>query len=149
MNLIINPDHRKYTAFTIGLKKYQCARFAFGLGLSGNYWLAVMYQVLGERFKNNLLHYVDDCLVFTQTIDENIKLCEEVLRRISRAGLLIKPSKTSFLAREILFLGFYLSSHGIRNNPKKIKPLFRMATPKTKTQARSFMGLVNYVTLHM
>ena len=144
MHLEINPLHKKYTAFTIGLKKYHCNRFSFGLGLSGAYWLAVMYTVLGERFEQSLLYYVDDCLVFTEDVEENLRIIEEVLRRLSRAGLHIKPSKTEFLAREILFLGFYLSATGIRNDPEKIKALLRMQPPTDKTTARSFMGGVNY-----
>lgn len=144
MNLEINPIHRKYTAFTIGLRKYQCARFSFGLGISGSYWLAVMYAVLGERFEENLLWYVDDCIVFSKTIDKNLEMCDETLRRLSRAGLMAKPGKTQFLVKEIKFLGFLVSEQGIRNDPAKIEPLFQMMAPHDKTTARSFLGMVNY-----
>ena len=143
-NISIAPEHRKYTSFTIGLKKYQCTRFSFGLSLSGNYWLAIMNLVLGDVYKDNLVHYVDDILVFSKDIEENLRVCDEILRRLSRSGLMVKPSKTKFLMKELKFLGFYHSASGRRNDPEKIAPLFRMAPPHDKRSARKFMGFVNY-----
>ena len=103
-----------------------------------------MNEVLKDLHEDNLIFYVDDLLLFTKTIEENLKMCDEVLRRLARAGLLAKPSKTIFLAKELRFLGFFHSALGLRNDPEKIAPLYRMSPPYDKTSARSFMGLVNY-----
>ena len=144
MQLLIIPEHRKYTSFTVGLQQYQFNRFSFGMSLSGAYWQYVMQLVLGDLFGDHLLYYVDDLILCTDTIDQNLIEVEEVLRKLAGAGLKVAPKKTHFLVKEVCFLGMYHSVYGTRNDPEKLAPLFQMNPPSDKTTARSFMGIVNW-----
>ncbi|GFY61468.1 retrovirus-related Pol polyprotein from transposon 297 [Trichonephila inaurata madagascariensis] len=66
-----------------------------------------------------------------------------VLGRLSKAGLRVKPSKCKF-AQEVLFLGHKIGSGSRSPSDLKIKAIADFPRPITKTQVRSFLGLVGY-----
>ena len=64
------------------------------------------------RMMRKLLHgmtgvdnYIDDIIIHTQTMDEQVKVHSEVFGRIRVAGLTIKPSKCFIAYSKVNFLG--------------------------------------------
>ena len=49
--------------------------------------------------------YVDNILVFSITFEQHIDDCQEVLWRLTAAGMHIKPAKTKYAFKKICFLG--------------------------------------------
>ena len=49
--------------------------------------------------------YVDNILIFSITFEQHIDDCQEVLRRLTLAGMCIKPAKTKYTFKKIRFLG--------------------------------------------
>ena len=73
-----------------------------------------------------------------------MKILEAVFKKLSKAGLKLKPSKCEFFRSEITYLGHIVSNEGIAMDPKKIKAIQLWPRPETVTQVRKCTGLTNY-----
>ena len=58
---------------------------------------------------------------------------------------MVNIKKTDFMKDEFKYLGFILSRHGIRPDPKKVAAIQKIKSPKTRRALQSFLGLVNYI----
>ena len=60
-------------------------------------------------------------LIYSETKEEHVKHVQDVLERLSQAGLLLNPEKCEFHKESVEFLGFVVSTIGIQISPEKIK----------------------------
>ena len=67
-----------------------------------------------------------------------------VFDRLKSAGLKLKPSKCSFVRKELYFLGYKVSDQGIQTDPRKIEKVKNYPVPKNVTQIRQFLELASY-----
>ena len=65
--------------------------------------------------------YLDDIIIFSQTVKEHLQRLTEVLRRLKEARLKIKPSKCHLLCKSVCYLGYVVSEEDIAADPEKIK----------------------------
>ncbi|XP_062704100.1 uncharacterized protein LOC134286499 [Aedes albopictus] len=137
---------RKYCAFSVqGKGMFQFTRLPFGLINSPATLARLMNRVLGHGvLEPNVFVYLDDIVIVTETFEEHVRLLEEVARRLREANLSIKLEKSHFCLSEIPFLGYILSSQGLRINPEKIRPIVEFERPTTITKLRRFLGMSNY-----
>lgn len=70
----------------------------------------------GMQWKT-LLIYLDDIILYSSNLDDHF---DEVLSRLKRAGLKLKPSKCEFIKDEVVYLGHVVCRNGIKPNPKII-----------------------------
>jgi hypothetical protein len=82
-----------------------------------------------QAFINNVLRpylnifcsaYLDDVIVYNNSLAEYKKHMHAVITALGNAGLQLDITKYEFFKEKILFLGFLISVDGIRMNPKKI-----------------------------
>ena len=90
------------------------------------------------------LLYIDDIIVFSPDFDTHIARLREILQRINKAGLKLKPNKCHLFKQEVEYLGHIVSSKGICAQPEKVCSIQTWPTPTTLTQLRSFLGLCPY-----
>jgi len=89
--------------------------------------------------------YLDDCLTITKgDYDDHLSKLEQVLERISQAGLCINLPRSNFATQELEYLGYHLSPTGFRPLAKKVEAILRLKRPKTTTDLRRFLGIVQY-----
>ena len=100
--------------------------------------------VWGDLHLNWCIIYLDDIIVYSKTPEEHIECLEGVFKKLSKAGLKLKPSKCEFFKEQIAYLGHIVSSAGIETDPKKIAAVKLWPRPETITQVRKFLGFTNY-----
>lgn len=139
-------DSRKYTAFSVqGKGLFQYLRMPFGLVNSPASLARLMDNVLGHgELEPNVFVYLDDIVVVTETFEHHVQLLEEIARRLTAANLSINLVKSQFGVAEIPFLGYLLSTSGLRANPEKTRPIVEYERPTTITKLRRFLGMANY-----
>ena len=103
-----------------------------------------MENCLGDLHLNWCIIYVDDIIIYSKTPEEHVKMLEAVFKKLSKAGLKLKPSKCEFFKSEITYLGHIVSNEGIATDPKKMKAIQLWPRPETVTQVCKFTGLTNY-----
>ncbi|UYV73949.1 hypothetical protein LAZ67_11001566 [Cordylochernes scorpioides] len=77
-------------------------------------------------------------------VTKMIERLREVLERIRSAKLTLKPSKCEFGRREVEFLGYVISTGGLKPGPRKIKAIEEFPEPKNVHDIRRFLGLTNF-----
>ena len=88
----VEPADREKTAFATAYGLYQFRVMPFGLCNAPGTFQRLMEHVLVGLHWMSCLVYLDD-IIFSQTISDHLQKLQEVLARLQKAGLKIKPSK--------------------------------------------------------
>ena len=92
-----------------------------------------------------LLIYLDDILIFSRTVEEQIERLTFVFEQLRKHGLKLKPSKCHFFKREVKYLGHVvISEEGVRTNPEKTQTINDWKVPSTEKELRSYLGISSY-----
>ena len=100
-----------------------------------------MNHVLFDLLDSCILVYLDNVLIFSRNYEEHV--CE-VFARLRDHKLYLKPSKCTFLAPRIDFLGHTLSAAGIEVDINKTKVVAEWPRPESVHDIQVFLGLCNY-----
>ncbi len=90
------------------------------------------------------LVYIDDIIVFGKSFEEHIHRVDEVLGRIKKAGLKLRPDKCHMMQTEVVFLGHVVSSAGIRPDPNNIAKIVNWPKPLNQKQVKQFVATGSY-----
>ncbi|GBM20257.1 Retrovirus-related Pol polyprotein from transposon 17.6 [Araneus ventricosus] len=130
-------------AFATSWGVYRPLRMPFGLKNAPFYFSKMMNEIL-EGCDEYAIPYLDDIAIFSQTWDEHLKHLQDVLERIKRAKLTIKPPKCKFAQDEVQYLGHIVGHGKLSPAELKAKAIQNFPIPTTKTEIRAFLGLAGY-----
>jgi len=106
-----------------------------------------------QRFINNILHpfldnfctaYLDNILIYSETLAEHKVHIKKVLEVLAKAGLHLKPEKCEFYKTEVRYLGLILSNDSIKIDPEKIEVVTKWESPRNLRDIRAFLGFANF-----
>ena len=137
-------DSRRYCAFSTRRGAYQYKRMPMGWVNSSAVFSRLMNLIFRDMCYSCVLCYLDDVIVFGNTFDEHLRNLGLVLDKFRDARIKLKPSKCDFFKRQIHFLGFNVSAEGLSLCDEGVAPIVSLKFPKTVTEMRSFLGMVNY-----
>ena len=138
----LEEESKLKTAFSTKMGQYCFNRMPFGIAAAPGTFQELMTTLLGGM--KGTCVYLDDILVFTDSLEEHYTQLSEVLGRIEKAGLKINPEKCHLLKKEIKFLGHIVNDKGIRTDPGKTEAIQKFEKPKCVKSLRSFLGICNY-----
>ncbi|UYV75621.1 hypothetical protein LAZ67_13000776 [Cordylochernes scorpioides] len=121
----------------------QFERMIFGLANAPAEFQRLMHTVLGPLLNKKAFCYLDDVIIPAKDWREMIERLREVLERIRSAKLTLKPFKCEFGRREVEFLGYVISTGGLKPGPRKIKAIEEFPEPNNVHDIRRFLGLKN------
>jgi len=82
---------------------------------------AMMNEILRDLVnEGKMAAFVDDMLVETETKERHDEIVEEVLRRLEKNNLYVKPEKYVWKVRKIGFLEVIIGSNGIEMEKEKV-----------------------------
>lgn len=131
-------------AFSTRKGHFQYTKLPMGLRGSGMTFQKMVTLLLSGMLHTEVLAYLDDCIMFSKTVQQHMGILEEVLRRFGDANLKLKPRKCSFFRKEILYLGFLVDKQGIRPDPARTRLVSELKEPHDVTGVQMFLGKVNY-----
>jgi len=144
----LDPESQPLTAFTIP-NQGQFHWITSPMGLLGCLasFQRLMEQVL--RGLQNILIYIDDMLIHTDTHEKHLEALEQVLMRLHQHHLKINLDKCLFGDKQVSYLGFTLTPEGIKPGKAKLKAIRNAKPPSDIKEIRSFMGLCNFFCHHI
>jgi hypothetical protein len=89
--------------------------------------------------------YIDDIIVFSQSLPEHTTHVAEVLRLLNKYNLRIQPPKCKFYRPAVPYLGHVVSGTGIRIANSRVAEIAAVPRPSSGTQVQSFLGMVNFL----
>lgn len=132
------------TAFSVNNGKYEFVRLPFGLKNAPAIFQRVMDDVLHEHIGKICYVYIDDIIIFGETLEKQLNNLEMVLETLRRANFKIQPDKSEWLKSEVEFLGFIVSRNGLQPNLKKVESIRKYPEPSNLKELRAFLGLSGY-----
>ncbi|KRY05891.1 Retrovirus-related Pol polyprotein from transposon 17.6, partial [Trichinella britovi] len=93
----------------------------FGLCNAPATFQRLMETSLRGLVGSKCLVYLDDVIVFGRTAEEHTARLQEVLDRLRKVGLKVKPEKCQLMKRKVAYLGHIISEKGIATDPSKTR----------------------------
>lgn len=140
----LDEESKQYTAFSTSWEKYCFNSVPFGLVSSPYAWLKTIHCVLQGLIGKNVFVYMDDIIIFAQTLEQHLQILSNVLERLLKYHLKLKIDKSKFLKRSVTYLGFIITTEGLKTDPKKIEGINKFPQPNNVKNIQSFMGMCNY-----
>lgn len=88
--------------------------------------------------------YLDDILITGPTEESHLRMLEEVLRRLDRAGLRVKMKKCDFMQPSVNYLGHKIDETGLHPLPDKVQAIQDAPAPQSVQELKSYLGLLAY-----
>ena len=109
---------------------------------------AAFMDLINREFKQYLdlfvIVFIDDILIYSRSEEEHASHLRVVLQTLKDRQLFAKFSKCEFWLQSVAFLGYIVSSKGIRVDSQKIEVVKEWPRPTSVANIRSFLGLVGY-----
>ena len=140
----VEPRDQEKTAFTTPMGLYQFVRMPFGLTNAPATFSRLVSSVFREDIFQTILVYLDDIIIFADSMEQHLERMETVLRRLASHNLKVKGEKCRFFKGEVKFLGHVVSRRGVETDPDKIVAVAKWQVPKTVKELRRFLGFTSY-----
>ncbi|PPQ76896.1 hypothetical protein CVT24_008781 [Panaeolus cyanescens] len=99
-----------------------------------------------RKYIGKICHvYIDDIVIWSDSVDEHIRNCRLILQALRDAKLYVNEKKTNLFCNEIHFLGHKISRAGIEADNSKVQKILDWPVPTSATEVRRFLGLVRYL----
>jgi hypothetical protein len=128
------------TSFITLSGTYCYLRMPEGLKNAGGSFSRMTAKVLHSQIGKNVLIYVYDIIVKGTKPEKHVADFQETFANFRRASLKLNPEKCVFGVKKGKFLGFLVSTEGIKANTSKIEAILRMEPPKSRKGAQRLTG---------
>lgn len=140
----IKPADIEKTAITTRYGLYEFLVMPIGLCNAPSTFQSLMNSVFYDYLDAFVVVYIDDVLVFSRNEDDHIRHMDMVLARLNEHKLYVNQNKCDFMKDRVEFLGLDVSNRGISINEARVKAVLNWPTPKSVSEIRSFIGLLQY-----
>jgi hypothetical protein len=132
------------TAFVTKFGQYEFLVMPFGLANAPAQFQSMMNELFKKQIGNYVLVYLDDIVIYSQNREDHQKHIYDVLQILRDNKLYCKPEKCHFYQEEIKYLGYIITSKGVRMDPSKVKAVADWPVPKTTREVQKFIGFANF-----
>ena len=138
----VHPDDVPKTAITTPFGLFEYKYMPFGLRNA-----AATFQRAMDKIFSTLLCvfiYLDDILVFSDDLESHLRDLEKVFEILNRYNLKISLHKCVFCVKELDFLGFNVSTAGLKPTENKINELKEFPYPRDSKALRRYLGMIGF-----
>jgi len=121
-NVRIKEGDEWKAAFTTSERSFEPTVMFFGLTNSPATFQTMINELLRDLINiEKVVVFIDDIIVGTEDEEEHDELVAEVVKRLEKNDLYMKPEKYKWKVREVGFLGVVIGREGIKIEKEKIK----------------------------
>jgi hypothetical protein len=106
--------------------------------------MRLMNHVLRKYIGLFVVVYFDDILVYNKTFDDHVKHLRVVFETLRDSKLYGKLTKCYFCKESVVFLGYIISSRGVKVDEEKIEAIWDWPKPASIADVRRFHGLASF-----
>lgn len=116
----------------------------FGLCNAPATFQARINSILYELLDVFCTAYIDDVLVFSDSLEEHRVHVDKVLSALAAVGLKLDIKKCSFEVTEVTYLGMIISTEGLRMDPSKIQAVQNWEASSNVKDVQGFLSFANF-----
>ena len=121
-NVRIKEEDEWKAVFTTPEGSFKPMVMFLGLTNSPATFQAMMNELLRDLINiRKVAVFIDDVIIGTETEEGHEELVVEVIRRLEKNDLYVKPEKCRWKVREVGFLGVIIGPEGIKMEKEKVK----------------------------
>ena len=144
LQMELDEESKPYTAFAVPHNLYEFNRLPMGLTTSPAQFQRCMNHTFRDLINEILVIYLDDILVYSQNFEEHLEALRRVFTRLREANLKLRAGKTQLARNELKFLGFRVTSEGLKTDARICDDVRDFPQPKSVKEIRSFLGLAQF-----
>ena len=136
---------KQYTMFAVSnLCFFECDHMPFGLCNVPATFQRLMQNCLRELNLTYCLIYLDDIIIFLQTVEEHLHCLCIVIDQFREHNLKLKPSKCDFFRNKITYLAHQVWKDGVCPSNSNLKTITECTPLQTYTEKWAFLRLVGH-----
>ena len=147
-SLPLTPRASKIAGITTLEGLFLPLRTPFGLKNGPSKFCEMMATAM-EGLTAFIFNYLDDFLIYSRTLEDPLSHIRQLLNRLKNFGLFVNTKKCVFAKDKVTFLGYEISTAGIRPLHQKISLVSRLEEPQTMKELRRFLGIISYYRSHI
>src|SRR5258708_12949106 len=101
-------------------------------------------EVLGDLMDVCTVGYLDDILVYSDSLEDHRNHIWEVLRCLRKAGLYANLKKCKFNTDTVEYPGFMLPAKGLQMDTTKVSAIQDWPEPRKVRDVQAFLGFANF-----
>lgn len=102
----------------------------------------LMERCMSDIHLKEVVVFIDDLIVFSDTLEEHERRLLRVLERLKEYGLKLSPEKCKFFQASVKYLGHIVSSNGVETDPEKVEVLKSWPFPKEPERTTFILGVL-------
>ena len=136
----LSVKSRKCSAFTTNRGLFEFHRQPMGMRNGTSSFSRALNQVFADLLYHGVMIFVDDLIIYSNTLEDHLKLLSIVFDRLKKHCLRLKSIKSKICFQSIDILGFHIEQNCITPSQKNLEPIMKSKTPSTLKELRSFLG---------
>ena len=143
----LSAASQELTTFRTPVGRYCFRRLPFGLRVS---------QDLFQQEMDNIIEQVpgcvgisDDVVICGETEEQHDECLIQFCKVAQKHGLMLNSTKCAVKCDRINFFGRMYTSKGLFPDSEKIEDIIKMPTPRDKQDLHRFLGMVNFLSVHI
>jgi len=141
-----HPDDVKYNTIKTPLGRFTSQVMMQGDMNAPGTFVMTMEDLFHDELGKNILVYIDDILVFSDTFEAHVKDVTKACSKLQNAGYYATPKKSVFFATKLDILSEMIHDDGIHPAPEKIRTIMDWTRPESQKELQPFNGMVNYIS---
>jgi len=142
--ILMRKGDKHNTAFRTRYRQYAYKVIPFGLVNARATFQTMMNKILTEFLDHGVVVYLDDILIYSENMDDHIKLVQKVLNRLEQHDLAVSLKESVFNQEEVEFLGYIVKTSGVTMSDGKVKGVQNWAHPRSVKEVQIFIGFANF-----
>ncbi|GJZ89551.1 reverse transcriptase domain-containing protein [Tanacetum coccineum] len=133
-------EDEEKTAFITNQGIFSYTKMPFGLRNAGATYQRLVDKAFHKQIGRNLEVYVDDLVIKGRTEDEIVRDMEETFQTLREINMKLNPKKCTFGIEEGMFLGYKVSTRGLKLCPDKVDVVLSLPSPKCLKDVQKLNG---------
>ncbi|GJS59383.1 reverse transcriptase domain-containing protein [Tanacetum coccineum] len=136
----MEKEDEEKTAFITSQWIFCYSKISLGLKNVGSTYQRLVDKAFQKQIGRNLEVYVDDLVIKSRTEEEIIRDITETFKTLRQINMKLNPKKCTFGMQEGMFLGYKVSTNGLRACPDKADAVLSLPSPRCIKDVQKFNG---------
>lgn len=140
----VRPGDEEKTAFITRYGLFEYVVMPFGLCNAPGTFQSMINDILRPYLDDFCTAYLDDILIYSNSVEEHKVHVKKVLIKLKEAGLFLDINKCEFHVTEVKYLGLIITTDGIKMDPAKVEAILEWKDARNVKDVQAFLGFANF-----